>query len=99
MSWRQYTQDGQALNAGRDGMPPTEGSQPGLRVRLRAGSALQLRLRHGGDRARQQERSQGFAADAAGVAAAGTLVLGGLLAVPGGEWAPEASSGLASGGV
>ena len=32
-------------------------------------------------------------------AAAGTKVLGGLLAVPGGECAPAASAGLAAGGV
>ena len=34
-----------------------------------------------------------------GADAAGCVVLGGLLAVPGGECAPAASSGLASGGV
>ena len=37
--------------------------------------------------------------DAGVAAAAGTWVLGGLLAVPGGEWAPAASAGLAAGGV
>ena len=39
---------------------------------------------------------QDLGADAA---AAGASVLGGLLAVPGGEWAPAASMGLAAGGV
>ncbi len=41
-------------------------------------------------------RFQDLGADAA---AAGTSVLGGLLAVPGGECAPAASAGLAAGGV
>ena len=40
---------------------------------------------------------QDLGADAA--AAAGTSVLGGLLAVPGGECAPAASAGFAAGGV
>lgn len=35
----------------------------------------------------------------AGIAAAGTCVLGGLLAVPAGECAPDDSIGLAAGGV
>lgn len=35
----------------------------------------------------------------AGVGAAGAALLGGLVALPGGECAPDASIGLASGGV
>ena len=63
-------------------------------LELAAGSATgrttQARYRADGRRVRCQD----LGADAAGV-----VVLGGLLAVPGGEWAPAASIGFAAGGV